>query len=81
MTDITANTTPAVPSSNIAPPATKVKRRGKKPSGIVKDNVCVRLTAESKDYLLGVGKGSTSRGVDALIDWHRRQAQQSVATP
>lgn len=70
----------------IGQPATEVKRRGKKPSGIIKDNVCVRLTEESKDYLRGVGKGSTSRGVDSLIEWHRQAAsaqtaQQPVVAP
>ena len=70
----------------IGQPATEVKRRGKKPSGIVKNNVCVRLTDETKDYLLGVGKGSTSRGVDSLIEWHRQAtsaqtAQQPAVAP
>lgn len=63
----------------IGQPATEVKRRGKKPSGIVKNNVCVRLTDETKDYLLGVGKGSTSRGVDSLIEWHRQVTSAQTA--
>lgn len=70
----------------IGQPATEMKRRGKKPSGIIKDNVCIRLTEESKDYLRGAGKGSTSRGVDSLIEWHRQAAsaqtaQQPVVAP
>lgn len=76
MTADTTQTNDASPQSSIGQPATAVKRRGKKPSGIVKNNVCVRLTDETKDYLLTVGKGSTSRGVDALIDWHREATSQ-----
>jgi hypothetical protein len=52
------------------------KRRGKKPSGVVKDNVCVRLTDESQDYLKSIGAGSKSRGVDKLIAWHQSAAVQ-----
>ena len=69
------------PSHPIGQPATEVKRRGKKPSGIVKNNVCVRLTDETKGYLLGVGKGSTSRGVDTLIEWHRQASSSQQAQP
>lgn len=68
-------------SHPIGQPATEVKRRGKKPSGIVKNNVCVRLTDEMKGYLLDVGKGSTSRGVDALIEWHRKATSAQTAQP
>ena len=68
-------------SHPIGQPATEVKRRGKKPSGIVKNNVCVRLTDEMKDYLLGAGKGSTSRGVDTLIEWHRKATSAQTAQP
>ena len=68
-------------SHPIGQPATEVKRRGKKPSGIVKNNVCVRLTDETKGYLLGVGKGSTSRGVDTLIEWHRQANSSQQAQP
>lgn len=60
------------------------KRRGKKPSGVIKDNVCVRLTAEAKEYLVKTG-GGTSKGVDFLIDFHRKATSQSTpvspATP
>lgn len=57
-------------------PTTEYKRRGKKPSGIVKDNVCVRLTDESQDYLKTIGSGSKSKGVDKLIAWHQSAAAQ-----
>lgn len=66
------------PIATIAQATTEVKRRGKKPSGIVKNNVCVRLTDDMKTYLLDVGKGSTSRGVDALIEWHRVAQPQTA---
>lgn len=59
------------PSVDIAQPTTGAKRRGKKPSGVVKNNVCVRLTDEMKAYLLEAGGGSTSKGVSILIDQHR----------
>ena len=47
MNDITTT-----PNPDIAQPTTSGKRRGKKPSGIVKNNVCVRLTDEMKAYLM-----------------------------
>lgn len=76
---MTQETNPS--TAHIAPVATEPKRRGKKPSGIVKNNVCVRLTDDMKTYLLDVGKGSTSRGVDVLIDWHQKEqaALEAVA--
>lgn len=49
------------------------KPRGPKPSGIVKTNVCVRLTDGSKAYLKKIGGGSVSKGVDALISLHQAQ--------
>ena len=76
MTADTTQTNDVSTQTDIGQPATAVKRRGKKPSGIVKNNVCVRLTEGMKDYLLTVGEGSTSRGVDALIAWHREVTSQ-----
>lgn len=49
----------------------KETRRGRKPLGLVKNNVCVRLTDEAKAYLRKIGGGSTSRGVDVLIAEHQ----------
>lgn len=58
----------------------ELKRRGKKPSGVVKDNVCVRLTAEAKAYLVKAG-GGTSKGVDFLIAFHQKATEQNPVDP
>ena len=48
-------------------------RRGRKSSGVVKSNVCVRLTEDNTIYLEDIGGGSKSVGVDRLIALHRQK--------
>jgi len=69
---------------NQAPTATEVKvkknNRGRKPSGIVKENICIRSTPEDQEFLKTLGKGSKTRGVDKLIEMYRAgQLQQPVS--
>lgn len=48
-------------------------RRGRKSTGVAKNNICVRLTEDSESYLENIGNGSKSLGVDRLIDLHRKK--------
>ena len=48
-------------------------RRGRKSTGVVKTNICVRLTEDNENYLENIGNGSKSLGVDRLIDLHRQK--------